>query len=1008
MSGLKTPIIAQLYFQQQVDYRISVTLNDSLHQIQGDITMDYTNNSPDQLSFIYMHLWPNAYKDLNTAFAKQSLENGSTRFYYSDPKNRGYIDALNFTVDGEKVNWEYDAEHPDIAILRLNEPLVQGGKISISTPFRVQIPSSFSRLGRVGQSYQMTQWYPKPAVYDKNGWNPMPYLDIGEFYSEFGNFEVSITLPENYVVGATGVLQEQSEIDWLTQKAEEDAKKSFNESTDISYPISAKANKTITYKAENVHDFAWFADKRFYVLKSEVDLGGGKIVDTWAMFTNTEASLWKKATDYLNRSVAYYSERVGDYPWPQATAVQSALSAGAGMEYPMITVIGYSGNGRSLDEVITHEVGHNWFYGILASNERNHPWMDEGINSFYEIAYMKEFYDHQMGIDALLDDRIVRLLDGEDMTLSRLGYLNQARRGKEQALTTSSQDYEQINYWLAAYDKPAVLLHILEQWIGRESFDLMMQKYYRDWQFTHPQPEDFRKVVEEHIGYPMDWFFDQLIGSTDQIDYALKQVDDRVITVKNVGDVAAPFPVASMSNGEVVTIKWFNGFEGTKVLDFDSQGGEEVIIDPEMILPEINRKNNYQKRPVDFKFLAGIENESKKSLYYAPLIGGNAYDKFMLGLGVYNSGWPHNRFEYVLAPMYGFGSGDPVGLASMHFHTYPKKGLQRITLGLGVKSFNFFENPNFDYELKYTRITPSVEIELGKREARKPITQTIKFRNMHFLQEQATFTLDTLPRPSEPTMDSVFAVYQGNELDHSMITDLYYNLDIDGTINKLNVTTGLEFQEFKDLAGTSNTYLKWITDINYAFMYRRGRSFRVRLYSAAFVQNSKRNSGSFFFPVSLISNGPTDYRYDRYFMARSQGTFGDQNVLGQQIYTDQGGFKTAVSPASNIGLSNSYVVSANFTVDLPFRFKSPVRPYIDLGYFKKRDTFSDPLLSSFMWNFGIAIEVLNKTIGIYLPLASSENLQVAMEQRGDYFSRIAFKLDLNRLNPFDLAKSIDY
>ncbi|MEO1434818.1 MAG: hypothetical protein AAFV80_04735 [Bacteroidota bacterium] len=192
LSGLfANASFGQEYFQQQVDYLISVTLNDSLHEIQGDISMEYTNNSPDQLSFIYMHLWPNAFQDLGTAFAKQRLEDGSTRFYYADQKERGNIDQLDFKVDNKTVNWEYDADHLDIAIIRLNEPLVSGGKITITTPFKVQIPKSFSRLGHVGQSYQMTQWYPKPAVYDKNGWNPMPYLDMGEFYSEFGNFEVS-------------------------------------------------------------------------------------------------------------------------------------------------------------------------------------------------------------------------------------------------------------------------------------------------------------------------------------------------------------------------------------------------------------------------------------------------------------------------------------------------------------------------------------------------------------------------------------------------------------------------------------------------------------------------------------------------------------------------------------------------------------------------------------------------------------------------------------------------
>jgi len=229
----------------------------------------------------------------------------------------------------------------------LSKPLKSGETIVIETPFTLQIPKSFSRLGHVGQSYQLTQWYPKPAVYDAEGWHPMPYLDQGEFYSEFGDFDVTITLPSNYVVGATGELQTASEVEFLNQKAKQGAGMNFEEmNQSADFPPSDETTKTLNYTAKNVHDFAWFADKRFHVLKSGVTLASGKKVDTWAMFTDLEANLWKDATTYLDRSVKFYSEKVGEYPWSHATAVQSALSAGAGMEYPMITVIGESGSAR--------------------------------------------------------------------------------------------------------------------------------------------------------------------------------------------------------------------------------------------------------------------------------------------------------------------------------------------------------------------------------------------------------------------------------------------------------------------------------------------------------------------------------------------------------------------------------------------------------------------------------------------------------------------------------------
>ena len=196
---------AQDYFQQEVNYTIKVKLDDEKHELSASETIQYINNSPDELKFIYIHLWPNAYKDNSTALAKDLLRTGNTKFYFSEEKDKGYIDQLDFKINGQPAKWELLKDSIDICKLYLNQPLKSKDSITISTPFHVKIPSAeFSRLGHVGQSYQVTQWYPKPAVYDKNGWNQMPYLQQGEFYSEFGSFDVSITLPKNYVLGATG------------------------------------------------------------------------------------------------------------------------------------------------------------------------------------------------------------------------------------------------------------------------------------------------------------------------------------------------------------------------------------------------------------------------------------------------------------------------------------------------------------------------------------------------------------------------------------------------------------------------------------------------------------------------------------------------------------------------------------------------------------------------------------------------------------------------------------
>ena len=205
--------IASNSWQQKTDYKIDVTLNDSLHTLSAFITIDYSNNSPDTLRQIYMHIWANAYKNSKTALAKQLLKNKKTFLYFGDEKYIGQMDSLAFEVNGNQSDWNFLEGYSDIAIIQLKKPLLPGKSIKISSPFTVKLPyNEVSRLGYFGQSFQITQWYPKPAVYDENGWHPMPYLDQGEFYSEFGSFDVKITLPSNYVVGATGDLTEESKL----------------------------------------------------------------------------------------------------------------------------------------------------------------------------------------------------------------------------------------------------------------------------------------------------------------------------------------------------------------------------------------------------------------------------------------------------------------------------------------------------------------------------------------------------------------------------------------------------------------------------------------------------------------------------------------------------------------------------------------------------------------------------------------------------------------------------
>ncbi|MGE5420460.1 MAG: M1 family peptidase, partial [Chloroflexota bacterium] len=254
------------YFQQEVNYRIDVTLDDSRNQLHAFEEIEYINNSPDTLAILYFHLWPNAYSSNRTDLARQLLTIGGKQKLFKDPRHRGWIDSLDFRVNNMQAETELLPGQPDICIIKLPASIYPGDTIYISTPFRVKVPEgNISRMGLADGAYQISQWYPKPAVFDLDGWHPMPYLDQGEFYSEFGKYDVTINLQEDYVVGASGDLQTVSEEAWLNETASQWRVPSIEQNRPSSL-------KTIHFTGENIHDFAWVAGKGFRALTGKIIL----------------------------------------------------------------------------------------------------------------------------------------------------------------------------------------------------------------------------------------------------------------------------------------------------------------------------------------------------------------------------------------------------------------------------------------------------------------------------------------------------------------------------------------------------------------------------------------------------------------------------------------------------------------------------------------------------------------------------------------------------------------
>lgn len=960
-----------VYFQQEVNYEISVKLDDVKNELEGSVHIVYKNNSQSSLPYLMFHLWPNAYRDDNTALAKQLLENGDTKFYFSKADERGYINKLNFKVNDESADFRLDSTNCDIGKLVLKNPLAPGEQLQITTPFHVKLPSAdFSRLGHLGQSYMISQWFPKPAVFDMQGWHVMPYLTLGEFYSEFGNFDVSITLPKNYVVGATGYLQDSSEINWLLAKAlETQAMESFDKK-DLSFPESDSVYKTIHYKAAQVHDFAWFADKRYHVLQDEIELPISKRkVKSWTFFTNTQANFWKHGPEYIRETILNYSNWLGEYPYEQVSIVDGTVAAGTGMEYPMVTCIGTAGNSFDFEYTVVHEVGHNWFYGILGSNERDNPWMDEGINTYYNLRFFEEKYPEKNYLAMFIPAHRLKfshLKKYSHKNLYYLSYLLNARKNLDQACNTNSIDFTETNYGNDLYFKTGFVFHSLAESMGHVAFDSTMQEYYEKWKFKHPQLKDLRSIFEAHSSKNLAWFFDDLLCTNKKLDYKLSSVHKSDTTyrikVKNRTGIAAPFSISAIKKDKVLRTQQYDGFTGSKWLEFPKGKYSFLELDYSRNTAELFRSNNvirskgiFKKvEPLTFQFLGSVQNSERSTVNYFPVVGYNRYDQVMAGLAFYNISFVQKRFEYLVMPVYSFGSNQINGAVKTIYHWNPNGFFQAIEPQLALKKYSY---RNIPFELGYLKISPELDFTLRKKIARSPLSNTIKIKHTSIFEDEAKYS-------------KTAAEYQKSKFSASYyLNDFNYQFKNTKSINPFELSFHVE---------QGKNYLKTFLESNFHFSYKqKNKSADIRIFGGKFLY--EKNAPSY---VGFAMSGNNDYAYDYSYLGRNS----TENFFNQQFYMKDGGFKNLTLTSNSL----DWMIATNLLIPAPA--KIPLAFYADLGKATTSETYD--------YDWGVALILVKNAIEVYVPIKQSSDLNQLK-----FAEKIRFVLHLNSLNPLELIKS---
>ena len=589
------------YWQNAASYKITVKLDTTKKTISGSDEIMYTNDSPNNLHYLWLQMDQNLFKP-DSRGNKTTPVDGDRFGIHGF--NGGYnVQSVKIKMNGRTMNANYLISDTRMQI-HLPKPLkAKGGKMSIMIEYSFRIPvHGADRMGRLntknGVIYEIAEWYPRMEVYDDvRGWNTLPYLGLGEFYCDYGNYDVTIKAPADMIVASSGVLQNPKNVLTRTERERLNKARHSDKTVYIVKPDEVgksetrptdKGYLTWHFKMQNSRDVAWAASKAFVWDAARVNLPSGKKCIAMSVYpVEVDGNnAYGRSTEYLKRSIEIYSKLYYEFPWQSATSVAGIVH---GMEYPGIVFNGWRAKRGSLWGVVTHEIGHNWFPMTVGTDERRYMWMDEGLNTFINIYSTKLFNNGEYFSDNRTNARqLAKMLKHNDEPLMT------------RPAVISLNDYG------IYYSKTAIGLNILRTYVlGPKRFDYAFRTYIKRWAFKHPRPQDFFRTMNDAAGEDLDWFWKEWFYKTWKIDQAVKDVhyvnqdpsQGSYITITNNDRAVMPVTVAIyQSNGKKGTVNlpveiWQRG--GTWTFKYNSTSKlDSVVVDPNRVLPDIKPQNN--------------------------------------------------------------------------------------------------------------------------------------------------------------------------------------------------------------------------------------------------------------------------------------------------------------------------------------------------------------------------------------------------------------------------------
>ncbi|MCB0714387.1 MAG: M1 family metallopeptidase [Chitinophagaceae bacterium] len=597
------------YWQNRADYKIDCNLDPQTHTVSGHVEISYTNNSPDQLNFIWLQLDQNIYKE-NSRGSNTTTQTGG-RWSNRTFTDGDVIKSIKVEINGNTYTPKYNVTDTRMQVWLEKGLHPKGDKAKIDIAFSFTVPKyGTDRMGRLetknGEIYEIAQWFPRLAVYDDiQGWNTLPYVGAGEFYLEYGDIDFNVTAPADMIVVGSGELQNpddcytKEQMKRWKEAAKSDKTVMIRSADEVTNASSRPDKKEITwkFKIENTRDVAWAASKAFVLDAAKINLPSGK--DCMAISAYPAESIkkdgWQRSTEFTKGAIEHYSAKWFEFPYPSATNVAGIVG---GMEYPGIVFCSSNSSGGGLWGVTDHEFGHTWFPMIVGSNERKYAWMDEGFNTFINDLSTAAFNNGEFNKTSFFGDPnssfMVKYTFGDKMD----------------GLFNVPDVIQQANLGIAAYSKPAQMLHALRDVVlGKDRFDAAFRSYINRWAFKHPTPWDFFHTIENVAGEDLDWFWRAWVLNTWKLDMSVKDVkyvndsaaNGAEITIENLDKMAMPVTVlVKEKNGKEHTLNlpveiWQRGGTWTFGVATTSEI-TDVILDPDKQLPDWDRSNNTWKK----------------------------------------------------------------------------------------------------------------------------------------------------------------------------------------------------------------------------------------------------------------------------------------------------------------------------------------------------------------------------------------------------------------------------